>query len=237
MASRGWSFVRYDAHCTRWCIVLPCGVGVLAHLDAVHAADILTALSSGDPKNRPAQVGEGAADVDLARPRHRGSLCIGIALANCDSGNSLLLRTVRLRLRSTFYLQPCRLADPRLAYRVLVRATLGDTSRYGAYRDSQTISPSFQGVLDGNRRFSDCRPCHRSCSQYSVLGIRTICNGPRVERRMASTHAFVPARKLSHGGLDYEPRAMLEVRRPAGHAVRRGRMPFGRRHPRKAHRD
>ena len=38
-------FVRYDAHRARWCIVLSCGVDILARLAAVQPAHILTALS------------------------------------------------------------------------------------------------------------------------------------------------------------------------------------------------
>src|SRR6266436_5326083 len=85
-AATGWSFVRYDAHHARWCIVLTGRVDILARLAAVQPPHTFTALSQGGPRGRPAQIGEGAADVYLPRPAHRSSLCLGIALAKRDSG-------------------------------------------------------------------------------------------------------------------------------------------------------
>jgi hypothetical protein len=55
------------------------------------------------------------------------------------------------------------------AYRVLVQATLGDPPRHGAYRDSQPLPPSLQGVPDGNRRSSVCRTCRGCSSALSAL--------------------------------------------------------------------
>lgn len=49
----------------------------------------------------PAEIGEGAADFYLARTARRGALCFGIAVANRDSGKSLLLGTLRLPAPAT----------------------------------------------------------------------------------------------------------------------------------------
>src|SRR5690348_10797300 len=97
--AKGWSFVEYDAHHARWCILLACGVDIPANVAAFQPPHLLTALSERDPRGRPTQIGEGAANVYLLRPADRGSLCFGIALANRDSGKSLLPGTVRLCLR------------------------------------------------------------------------------------------------------------------------------------------
>lgn len=50
-----------------------------------------------------------------------------------------------------------------MAYRVLVQATLGGPPWHGAYRDSQPLAPSIQGMV------KEYGSCHRSSSAYSVL--------------------------------------------------------------------
>src|SRR6185503_14458443 len=104
--SRRWSFVRYDAHPAGWSIAVPCGVDLPARRAALQPPNLLTALSQGDPGGRPAEIGQGEADLSPAWPAHRSALCIGIVLASRDSRKPLLLGPLRLCLRSAFPLQP-----------------------------------------------------------------------------------------------------------------------------------
>src|SRR5437763_12588960 len=101
----GGSLVRYGPDLARWSITVRCGFDLLASLAAVQPPRILGPLSQGDPRDRPAQIREGATDFSFARTAHRGSRCFGIALANCDSGKSFLPGTLHLLLRRALHLQ------------------------------------------------------------------------------------------------------------------------------------
>ena len=56
-------------------------------------------------------------------------------------------------------------------------------------RDAHTLPPSVQGVLDGNRRVSDCWSCHRSGPEYSVLH-HTAARRPARTRSVMRIAAF-----------------------------------------------
>jgi len=121
------------------------------------------------------------------RARSGGCPCCSACSSGLPLLSALLWRTATLGshsfwklfaicLRRAFHLQPRGLAHPRLAYRVLGQATLGDHPRHGAYRDSESLPPSLQGVLDGNRRSSDRRSLHR-CSIVALLSIQFLMIG------------------------------------------------------------